>query len=192
VDHEGLAPMPANGRAAAAGIDWAEAGRRLGADGAAVLPAGAVVVARWPRLKCEYGCEDYGTTLSCPPYAPDPERFAALLADYRRALLVWVEAAGEEPSSPRHRLHETLLDLEREALLAGLTKAFALTEGPCPWCADEPCLFAEGCRHPRKRRPAMSACGIDTFATAAAAGLDLRVATDEGAPYRLVGLLLLD
>jgi predicted metal-binding protein len=192
MDHETFAQTTADEQAAATAVDWTEAARRLGADGAATLPAGAVVVARWPRLKCEYGCEDYGTTFSCPPFAPDPERFAGVLAEYRRALLVWVEAAGAEPARARRRLHGALLDLEREALLAGLTKAFALTEGPCPWCGDEPCLFAAGCRHPRKRRPAMSACGIDTFATAAAAGLDLRVATDEGAPYRLVGLLLLD
>jgi len=191
MDEKGPERRPA-GESSTAPDDWVGAARRLGADGAGLLPASAIVVADWVRLKCEYGCEHYGTTLSCPPYAPDPARFAGVVSDYRRALLVWVEAAGEEPAAARRRLHETLLALEREALLAGLTMAFALAEGPCPWCPDEPCLLREGCRQPRKRRPAISACGIDAFATAAAAGLDLRVAAGAGDTYRLVGLLLLE
>ena len=37
-----------------------------------------IVVAQWVRMKCMYGCDEYGKTGTCPPNVPsvsDCERF---------------------------------------------------------------------------------------------------------------------
>ncbi len=171
---------------------WQDRARAAGADGAELVAAGAVGVADWVRLKCRYGCPDYGRRLSCAPHAPGPDEFRPVLAGYEQALLVWVEGRGTEAATPaRRRLAEALLALERDAFLARCHKAFALSDGPCLWCDDEPCPPDGTCRHRDRLRPAMSACGIDAFATASAAGVPLQVAGDEQAAFRLLGLLLI-
>ena len=86
--------------------DWPGRARAAGADGARLFPAADIVPADWARLKCFYGCPDYGRRLSCPPSTPPLEELRAALAAYRSALLVWVEVDGaaEEPAA-RRRLH---------------------------------------------------------------------------------------
>jgi len=172
---------------------WTARARDAGADGACELAAGAIVFADWVRLKCRYGCPDFGRRLSCPPYTPPLEELSAAVAGYARALLVWVEVdgAGEEPAA-RHRLHEALLELERAAFVDGHHKALALVVGPCLWCGDEPCPADGSCRQRERLRPSLSGCGIDVFATAAAAGVELRVAADERAAVKLLGLVLIE
>ncbi|MBM3147880.1 MAG: DUF2284 domain-containing protein [Actinobacteria bacterium] len=172
---------------------WPARAREAGADGACELDAGGIVFGDWVRLKCRYGCPDFGRRLSCPPYTPPLEELGAAFAGYSRALLVWVEVdgAGEEPAA-RRRLHEALLDLERAAFVGGHHKALALGVGPCVWCGDEPCPADGSCRRRERLRPSLSGCGIDVFATAAGAGVELQVAADERAAVKLLGLLLIE
>jgi predicted metal-binding protein len=172
---------------------WPVRVRDAGADGSCELDAGAIVFADWVRLKCRYGCPEFGRRLSCPPYTPPLEELSAAFAGYSRALLVWVEVDGadEEPAA-RRRLHEALLELERAAFVDGHHKALALGVGPCLWCGDEPCPADGSCRQRERLRPSLSGCGIDVFATAADAGVELRVAADERAAVKLLGLLLIE
>jgi len=172
---------------------WGDRAREAGASGARPVAAADVTLHEWALLKCRYGCPDYGRRLSCPPSSPPLDDLRAALAGYRRALLVWVEVAGEdEEPAARRRLHEALLALEREAFLQGSHKALAFGVGPCLWCGDEPCPDDGTCRHREKLRPSLSGCGVDVFALADAAGLELTVARDDGDAVRLVGLLLIE
>ena len=187
-DRRGAAPRQAI--AAADAAFWQARATALGADGAAPLSAAAVEVAEWARLKCSYGCPDHGRRRTCPPFSPSAAEFRAVLAGYESTLLLWVEA-GDDLTAERRRLHEATLAVEREAFLSGLHKAFALLEGACLWCTDdEPCA-PQACRHPELVRPSLSGCGVDVFATAAAAGVTLRVARARGDSFRLLGLVLL-
>ena len=85
--------------------------------------------------------------------------------------------------------------LEREALSLGYVFAAAFGGGECRLC--EACVAADTgtsttapCRRPFQARPSMEAVGIDVLATAAAAGLPIRLpATDDPV---WTGLLLLD
>jgi predicted metal-binding protein len=175
----------------AGATDLAERAAALGADGATPLWAREIVTAEWVLMKCRFGCPDYGKRRTCPPHTPNADGFRAVLAGYESALLVWVEAGGGDGlSRARRRLHEAILALEREAFLAGAFKAFGLVDGTCLWCADELCAPA-ACRHPDKVRPSLAGCGVDAFATAAAAGIEMHVASDRGEAYRLLGLLLI-
>jgi predicted metal-binding protein len=143
-------------------------------------------------MKCRFGCPDYGRRRTCPPLAPTIGEFRAVLTDYQTALLVWVEAGGgDDLHRTRRRLHEAILTLEREAFLAGAYKAFGLVDGTCLWCADEETCTPAACRHPDKVRPSLSGCGVDAFATAAAAGVQMHIVRDHAEAYRLLGLVLI-
>jgi hypothetical protein len=34
-----------------------------------VIPAKTIATAEWVRLKCRFGCDGFGQSLTCPPYS---------------------------------------------------------------------------------------------------------------------------
>ena len=156
--------------------------RALGLQGTRGLDPADVVLAAWVREKCRFGCDRYARGGRCPPRAPSLEDTRATLAGYRRALLV----LGEPPA---REFQERMLALERAAFLRGAVRALALTAGPCAMCAG---CRPDDCPRPDRARPSMEACGIDVYATARAAGVDLAPVAEPGDPVRYVGLLLVD
>ncbi len=68
--------------------------------------------------------------------------------------------------------HEVAVKLEREAFLGGFYRAFALGEGPCPFCKE---CDLQKCVNPELARPSMEACSIDVYATARKAGFQIDV-----------------
>jgi len=155
--------------------------RELGADEAKQIRADSVVTAPWVRLKCQFGCGGWGSSLCCPPHTPTPEETAKVIACYRRALLIH--------SRGKTRPTNIVVPLERELFLAGFYKALGFGAGPCRWCKE--CSF-EGCRRPDEARPSMEACGIDVFATVRANGFPIEVVRDEGDEQHYYGLVLID
>lgn len=163
-----------------------------------------VVTARWVRLKCQYGCVNYGTSLSCPPYSPAPDETRKVLDEYMKAYLVGFDGLPD-PAKPGiegwiercTRVRETLLALERHAFSSGYPKALSYDIGTCRKC--EKCAIAEGratCRFPGEMRPSMEAAGIDVYATVQNAGLKISVVKDKTVTNKdelhLYTLLLLD
>ena len=57
-----------------------------------------------------------------------------------------------------------VLEIEKEAFLAGYYKAAGMGAGPCRLCAK--CNLTGECLHREQARPSMEACGIDVFCTA--------------------------
>ena len=153
-----------------------------GAMTAKIVKPADVVTAEWVRWKCQYGCEGFGGSLVCPPYTPTPSETRAVLDEYKRGILF--------ESPPGGHVKKIASSLERELFLAGSYKAFGLGAGPCRLC-DE-CAFDEGCRHPRKSRPAMEAMGIDVFATVRQHGFTVEVVTSQCEPIHVFGLVLVD
>lgn len=151
------------------------------------IPTSSIVVAEWVRLKCRYGCPNYGRRLDCPPNELTVDVTRRLLAEYRRALVLKLRRLpGYRPegSGLVHRM-------ERELFLAQFYRAFAIGAGSCGLCPDE-CVRQPGrCPQPHQIRPAAESLGIDWFATLRNAGWELRVfsqrQTDELPPsYSLV------
>jgi predicted metal-binding protein len=146
---------------------------QLGVEDAVVVsPPRQVFTASWVRLRCQYGCSEYGQCLTCPPHAPTPETTRRMLDEYQVGLLLH--------SHDWEALRQMSLTLERQWFLAGYYKAFAYVCGPCWQCKTCVVLRQKGgravaCRHPELARPAMEASGIDVFATARAAGLPIEV-----------------
>jgi predicted metal-binding protein len=164
--------------------------RRQGAQHAVVVATQQVFTATWVRLRCQYGCSEYGQCLTCPPHSPTPETTRRMLDEYRWALLLH--------SDDWEALRGIARDLERMAFLAGNYKAFALVCGPCWLCKTcvvlgrKPGSKAASCRHPDKARPAMEASGIDVFATARSAGLPIEVVRSEKEPQNYYALVLVE
>ena len=162
-----------------------------GADRAALLSVRDVATAEWVRMKCRYGCDGYGMGHLCPPHTPGPEETRRMLASYSTALIFAFENVRPNQRLKRQRRHRNLaFELERRAFLDGCIKSFAMGCGPCRLCRT--CDTDRPCRHPIEARPAMEACGIDVYQTAANAGWKLRVVRNWGDTMTMLGLVLLE
>lgn len=170
---------------------WIARADELGAEAKLVDPHD-VATAEWVRMKCRYGCPDYGTSAMCPPATPAPTDTRRLLDEYAAALLLRVAVpAGDDAAQQSRRLSRIAITLERELFLAGFHKAFAIIAGGfCTPCRTRECLPAGRCLFAEHARPPIAASGIDVFATASAVGWPLGVVRDDGDPYRLFALVL--
>jgi predicted metal-binding protein len=179
-----------------------------------IIPTEIIVVADWVRLKCRYGCDNYGKHLGCPPFSPTPQETRAFLSEYCNAVLARFEAKPDSKLPPKHagkalsnsvvKMQKTVAELERTAFLAGFYKAFGMNAMPCALC--EMCIIediqkkdqavfeldAMKCRNKEIMRPSMEACGIDVFKTLQNAGFKPRVLKDCKENVELFGLILLD
>lgn len=179
-----------------------------------LIPTEMIVVSDWVRLKCRYGCDNYGNHLGCPPFSPTPSETRAVLSAYRNAVLVRFEAKPDPRATSKHagralsnsvaKMQKTVAELERAAFLAGYYKAFGMNAMPCALC--DTCVIGEmqkkdqavfdldsvRCRNKEIMRPSMEACGIDVFKTLQNAGFSPRVLKDCKEMVELFGLILLD
>lgn len=154
--------------------------KELGAIEAKVISAKTIVVAEWVRMKCQFGCDGFGQSLTCPPYSPTPDLTRRMLTYYKYALLVH----GDEYTD----IHAIVPKLEREVFLCGYFKAFGMGAGPCQLC--EKC--AKSCRHPDKTRPSMEACGIDVYTTVRNNGFPIKVLKESSCKGNYYGLVLIE
>ena len=171
--------MPMNTRSLIGG--FVKKACALGAIEAKVIRADSVVTAPWVRLKCQFGCGGWGSSLCCPPHTPTPEETAKVVACYKRALLIHCKA-DKRPT-------KIAAAMEREIFLSGFYKALGFGAGPCRLCKE--CNF-EGCIRADDARPSMEACGIDVFATARANGFPIEVVGDESCEDNYYGLVLIE
>ncbi|MFI5341384.1 MAG: DUF2284 domain-containing protein [Candidatus Methylomirabilales bacterium] len=152
----------------------------LGAVNAKVIRADTIITAPWVRLKCQFGCGGFNSSLCCPPHSPKPEETREVIACYARALLI--HCKGDV------RPTKIVAELEREVFLAGFYKALGLGAGPCRSCRK--CNFKE-CVHPEDARPSMEACGIDVFATVRGNGFPIEVVRDYSCDENRYGVVLI-
>ena len=108
----------------------------MGAREAVVIAPQQVVTATWVRLRCQFGCSEYGQCATCPPHSPTPETTRKMLDEYRTAILL--HASATEP------LRKIARELERTIFLAGYYKAFAFLCGPCWLCKTCAALGRKG------------------------------------------------
>ena len=63
--------------------------RKMGAvDAVVVSPPRQVFTAAWVRLRCQFGCSEFGQCLTCPPHSPAPETTRKVLDEYESAILL--------------------------------------------------------------------------------------------------------
>lgn len=155
----------------------------LGASAAVVLATDALVAEERFAAMCgaPHRCPNYGLAPGCPPHAPSPAAFRALLTTYRFLLAFKIDAPVAELMGPARlnvvrTIHNIAAGVERAAQDQGLMHAKGMAAGSCKelFCADEQlCRVLTGgqpCRFPDLARPSISAVGIDFSALAARAG----------------------
>ena len=172
----------------------------LGAIDAKVIPVEKIIVEDRVVFKCRLGCEKYGKTLACPPYAPSPSEFRKIVSEYHYALFMKFQSNAEgdpelikylaktnDSSVPPEmkakvedfwlvwkndmkHLLEKVLQLEKAAAEQGYLLAVGLVSGSCQLC--EKCNVQSGlCVHPEKKRYSQEGVGVNVKATAEKAGV---------------------
>jgi predicted metal-binding protein len=158
------------------------------------IDPGRIVVAEWVRMKCRFGCSEYGHNACCPPNTPPLDECRRFFGEYRRALVLHFETSMGEPED-RHvwtrTINSRLVELERDVFLAGFHRAFLLFMDSCSLCSDCAGQRAD-CKHPRKARPAPEAMGVDVFSTVGQIGYPIAVLPDYACRMNRYAFLLVD
>lgn len=168
--------------------------RERGADQIAWIDPSDVVISRWVRFKCEFGCGWYGKCAACPPNVPSIEAVRELFGEYRQVMMLRFSGAVAEPDQ-RHswtrEINRSLLALERDVFLADHPKALVLFVDPCNLC-DDCAPTRRTCHEKADSRPSPEGMGVDVFTTARAAGMPIRVLTDYDQTMNRYAMLLVD
>ncbi len=172
----------------------------LGAVDAKIIPVKKIVIEDRVVFKCKLGCEKYGKTLACPPYAPTPEQFRKIVSEYHYAMfmkfksqaegnseLIQVSLKSGDQSVPTemkakvesfwsawkkdmNKLLDIVHKLEKSAAEKGYLLAVGLVSGSCQLC--EKCNVEKGvCVHPAMKRYSEEGVGVNVKATAEKAGV---------------------
>ena len=94
----------------------------LGCEKAKIIDTSTVIIEKWVRWKCLYGCPFYNKDGYHPPFAPGVEETKEVLSEYTKAILL---------NGPKGKaITDVAVRLEGEAYQMGFYKAFALTALP--------------------------------------------------------------
>jgi predicted metal-binding protein len=158
------------------------------------IEPGEIVVAQWVRMKCTFGCGDYGRNASCPPNTPSVDECWRFLQEYNAVALFHFAKAAARPED-RHKwsaeVNKGLLALERAVFLAGYRKAFLLFMDSCHLCGDCTGVRAT-CNRPALSRPSPEGMAIDVFTTVRKYGYPIEVLTDYDQTMNRYAFLLID
>lgn len=153
-----------------------------------------IVVSQWVRMKCIYGCGEYGQTASCPPNVPSVSECERFFREYRETAIFHFEKKVEKPED-RHawtkRVNAKLSKLERELFLSGYERVFLLFMDSCSICSE--CTgLREECKEPRLARPSPEAMAIDVYATVRQVGYPIEVLSDYSQKMNRYAFLMIE
>ncbi len=152
-----------------------------------------IAVAHWVRVKCIFGCNDYGLG-TCPPNTPSVNDCDSFFKEYERGLVIRLKINADKNSYPSEWSREMtnkLLDIEREVFLSGFQKVFLLNQTCCTICKD--CSDNRlDCKDKAKSRPSPESFAVDVYKTVRNAGLDINVIADNPAEINRIAILLIE
>jgi predicted metal-binding protein len=152
-----------------------------------------IVVAHWVRVKCTFGCPDYGLG-ACPPNTPSVNDCDIFLKEYENALIIRLKKIADKNSYPSEwskEMTNKLLDIEREIFLSGFQKIFLLNQTCCSLCKD--CSGNRlDCKDKIKSRPSPESFAVDVYKTVRNAGLDINVVAENPSEMNRIAILLID
>lgn len=153
-----------------------------------------IVVAQWVRLKCQFGCDNYGRNASCPPNTPPLADCRAFFKEYRLGTVFRFNQSFSDPEE-RHdwsrNVNRALIELERNVFLAGHAQAFMMLMDNCNLCRD--CANTRShCRNKKMARPSPEAMGVDVFSTVTKYDYPINVLDDYGQEMNRYAILLIE
>jgi predicted metal-binding protein len=167
---------------------------KLGFTDYKIIDPKVVTIGQWVRMKCMFGCDEYGRNASCPPNVPTIEECRAFFGEYQKAMIFHFNRTLEDPDE-RHEwsreINSRLLAVERETFLSGYYRAFLLFMDSCALCKKCSGIRSE-CKEPKRSRPTPEAMGVDVFATMRAVGYPIDVLADYKEEMNRYALLLLE
>jgi predicted metal-binding protein len=139
-----------------------------------------IIVAQWVRMKCMFGCGEYGRGGACPPNTPSVAECKQFFSEYANAVILHFEGQMAKPED-RHawsaKINAKLVKLERDVFLAGFERAFLLFMDSCCFCKE--CSGKrDTCEQPHMARPAPEAMAVDVYSTVRQFGFEINVRTD--------------
>ncbi len=139
-----------------------------------------IIVSQWVRMKCMYGCNEYGQTATCPPNVPTIEECERFFKEYRSVVIIHFEKEVEKPEDRfawTRKINLKLLELEKEIFCSGFEKVFLLFMDSCNICKT--CQERkEDCVESKMSRPTPEALGIDVYSTVRKAGYPIQVLSE--------------
>ena len=153
-----------------------------------------IIVSQWVRMKCTFGCKEYGKSCCCPPNVPSVAECQRFFQEYHSAVIFRFAKKVEKPED-RHRwsneVNSKLSQLERSVFLSGFERTFLLfmaTCGICSECAGK----RDECKNPQLARPALESLAVDVFSTVRQFGFPIEVRTDYSQEMNRYALLLIE
>jgi predicted metal-binding protein len=153
-----------------------------------------IVVSQWVRMKCAFGCGEYGRNATCPPNVPSVSECRRFFDEYSAAVIFHFEKKVDKPED-RHAwsrgVNQELVKLEKTVFLAGYQKAFLLCMDSCSLCTECPGKREE-CKNPRSARPSPESMAIDVFSTVRQYGYPIGVLSDYSQAMNRYAFLLIE
>ena len=152
-----------------------------------------IVVAHWVRVKCTFGCADYGLG-TCPPNTPSVIDCDSFFKEYESALIIRLNKFADKNSYPSDwskEMTNKLLDIEREIFLLGFQKVFLLNQTCCSLCKDCP-GDRINCKDKVRSRPSPESFAVDVYNTVRTAGLEINVVAQNPAEMNRIAILLIE
>ncbi len=152
-----------------------------------------IVVSYWVRIKCMFGCNEYGKNACCPPNTPPVHECQSFFHEYTEGVVFHFKKKLKDPEQ-RHKwargINKRLLKLEREVFLTGYQKAFMLFMDSCSICNT--CTEDRiNCKNKKSPRPAPEAMAIDVFSTVRSLNYPIEVLRDYSEPMNRYAFLLI-
>ncbi|MGD0804892.1 MAG: DUF2284 domain-containing protein [Candidatus Bathyarchaeia archaeon] len=161
--------------------DYTKLALDKGAVEAKIIPTSSIKTAAWTRLRCQYGCSNYGTNLCCPPFTPTADETQKAINEYSHALLVKFKSLTDAK--------KIAPEIEKALFLDGKYKAFSFKGGGCGLC--EKCNL-KTCVHAEQARPSMEGAGIDVYETVRGNGFSINVLNNKESQGSYFGLILIE
>ncbi|MFW9997239.1 MAG: DUF2284 domain-containing protein [Candidatus Odinarchaeota archaeon] len=153
-----------------------------------------IVVSRWVRMKCMYGCPNFGKSASCPPNNPSVDECERFIREYQRAVIFHFQKRFENPADRKDwtsEIDKRLSELEREVFLAGYERVFLLAAGSCHLC-DDCTLDRKSCKYPNVSRPTPEGMAVDVFTTVKRVGYPIAVLRDYSEKMNRYAFMMLE
>ena len=152
-----------------------------------------IVVAHWVRVKCTFGCSDYGLG-TCPPNTPSVEDCGKFFREYKNGLIVQLSKFADKkayPSDWSRDMTNKLLQIEREVFLSGYQKVFLLNQTCCSLYKKCTGTRLE-CKDKKNSRPSPESFAVDVYQTVRNAGLEINVIAENLAEINRIAILLIE
>ncbi|MHA1904215.1 MAG: DUF2284 domain-containing protein [Candidatus Thorarchaeota archaeon] len=156
------------------------------------IDPGEIVVSQWVRMKCTFGCPDYGGA-ACPPNNPPVADCRRWISEYKDAVVFRFPKTTDSSAEYKEwlsQITQRLIEVEKAVFLSGRVKVFLLTAANCSLCKECVSCRVE-CRHKKQARPTPEGMAIDVFATVSKLGFPLEVLKVRSAESNRYAILLI-